>query len=888
MADQQTDLSIVVEAINKASSTLKQVEKDLEGLNKTVGQGGTSAKTASLGFGELVAGVAAGSAIANITTDAFRQLFDIVSQLPQKFFDFVKSASEIEGLGVAMHVVANNAGITAEEVDKVRDSVIEQNVTTEAATRLLTDLIRKEVDYKQAVDLVTAAQNIAVASNMDSSEAVERISHAISTGNTFLLRELGIREDLNVVFAQYADSVGKSVDELDASGKAQAIVNEILKEGEKYTGLYSISMGNAAKVMRSLERAQQEIAYVFGTVFTDSLNVVAQKLYSFVNDISKWADNNKVALKNIGDSIEAYVNKIVSSMVSFLNRNKDMMYAALNFLIQVFQKFVAAGSVVFNVLQMLAGGFEFMARSAVQSASVIASALKGDWEGVAKAGDEWARKTSQIVDDFKGNFNDLMGASELYRSSETFDLKKWWDSINTIDKNGWEDRITETEKGGEKLTSKQKETLEKMRHDIEKENKDYAEAVAKRAKDFQESFDDLVIEHRDKIKELTADLEEENKNYKKTLSDLVEEFDESMDDIETRHKEKTESIKEDMEDERKKAEEEIEKITETYNEEYGLISKEGQDRISDLKAQLEKERSLGSRANQEKIDSLEKMIAYEEEGLSVSLDKKKETYDEEVDDVNEKLDAELEKLKQSLEDENAEYASSLEERKAQYQEDVDAAKESYEEKRVELQKNLDEELAIQRKYADDFARLADTVAADDLTRMVDKYNDEKAEAEREHQERLAEIKYQAFKGGKEYGDSFSEGLDASYPAVKSKVTQITNDLNDAVSKMSEFNSMASAYYSSGGGGGGGGGNSWAEGGVVTKPTFGLVGESGPEVILPLTNQDRMLEILKSIGATTGKGGSVTQNFYVTVNSSQDVDVLMERAGFAMRNQGGLS
>jgi len=885
MAD-QTELQIVVEAINKASATLNQVEKDLGGLNKSVQQQGETASVASMGFGQLVAAIATGTVVADFAASAFQKLVGFISELPTKFFDIVVAASEVEGLGIAMHVVANNAGITAAEVDKVRESIIQQNITTEAATRLITDLLRKEVDYKQALDLVIAAQNIAVASNMDSSEAVERISHAISTGNTFLLRELGIREDLNDVFEEYAGTLNKTTEELNAAEKAQAIVNQILKEGKKYVGAYDNAMGNAAKVLRSLERAQKEISYVFGSVFNDALNVVVQQIYKFADSVSAWADANKIKLKNIGNSIEDYMQKVVTSITNFVERNKDIIYYAFNFLIQAFQRLIAVQSVAFNSLQILAGGFEFMARSAIQAGKVIYAALKGDWEGVSKAGQEWMTKTEQITEEFKGNLQDIAGASKLYQDSYTFDLKKWWDNISNIETGGREDRLKEAEKGGAKLTKKQKDTLKKMQHDIEIANRDYQQAVEKRTKDFEQSLSDLVIEHRDKIKDLTEDLAKENIDYKKNLDELLADYNEAMDEIELRHKEKTKSIMDDMEDERKKAEEEIEKITEKYNQEAGLIKQEGEDRLSNLQTQLDKEKALGSNASQEKIEALEAMIAYEKAGLTQSLDDKQAVYDEEISDVNEKLDTQLEKLRASLEAEDVEYTKSFAKRKSQYEQDVIDAKASYEEKRSELQKELDEETAIRDKYAEDFKRIGDRMADDDITRLISTYNTEKAEMEREHQEKLADIKYQAFKGGEEFGNNLSSGLDSSYPAVKASVDRIDNEINEVLEKMSNYNQQISGFSSgfSGGGSGGGGGGSWVRGGLATHA--GIVGEAGPEVVLPLNFPKRMAQIMQSLGMSGQGGGQVTQNFYVTVKNAQDVDLMMERAGFAMRTGGG--
>ena len=114
MADQKTDLAIVIEAVNNASKQLKQVEKDLGGLNDAVKKQDKVAKEASMGFGQLVAGVATGTAIAIKAIGTFRKLTDVLGNLPKLFFSIAHGASEIEGLGIAMHIVANNAGITAE------------------------------------------------------------------------------------------------------------------------------------------------------------------------------------------------------------------------------------------------------------------------------------------------------------------------------------------------------------------------------------------------------------------------------------------------------------------------------------------------------------------------------------------------------------------------------------------------------------------------------------------------------------------------------------------------------------------------------------------------------------------------------------------------------
>jgi hypothetical protein len=888
MADQKTDLAIVIEAINNASKQIEQVEKDLGKLNNVVEEQNKSAGEASLGFGKLVAGVATGTAVAQIAMGVFKKFTSILTQIPSAIFDIGKTASEIEGIGIAMYVVANNAGITAAQVDKVRDSVVEQNITTEAANRLMTDLIRNQLDYTQATQLATAAQNIAVASGKSSSETLERISQSISSGNTWLLGRLGLVEHLDTIYKRYGATLNKTSDEMTEVERKQAIVNYVLQEGVKYSGSYDKAMENAAKKMRSTEDRISQISYLFGRLFGPALNDITNKVYTFVDSIIDWGTAHKEQLTEVSKQILLWVKKVQLAVGAVLNALKSVI-VGIGVVVTAFTVLKVAtalyGVVVARTLipTIIAAVVKFQALAVAAwaaAAGVIAAMGPVGWAAAGLA------------------IGALIGAITTDFMDMTTNMKKMWGGfqeafkldIGDINLEKWKDSLKKLRVDIEKLTPKQKEALKKMTHDLEKENENYRQAVEKRAKDFEESFDDLVLSHRDKIKDLTEDLVEENKDYKERIDDLVEDYDEAMEEMEKRHSEKTASIKEDMEEERKKAEEEIKKITKAYNEEISIIKKEGEDRLSNLKAQLDKEKALGNNANQEKISALEQMIAYEQEGLSTALDDKKANYDEEVSDVNEKLNDKLENIKKELEEEDIAYTSSFEKRKRQYEEDVIEAKESYEEKRESLQEELNKELEIRNKYADDFARLANTIAEDDITRLVRKHGEEMAEMQRDHEEKIAEIEAKGLKEGATIVESLTEGIQGAYPEFKNEINKINNDIDSVVNKASNLGGMgfdwglpqqsgASAQLF-----GGGGGGAWARGGLASQP--GIVGEAGPEVVLPLNFPKRMAQIMQAMGMSGNGGGEVVQNFYVTVKNSQDVDVLMERAGFAMKQKGG--
>lgn len=888
MADQQTDLSIVIEAVNKASAQLKQVEKDLGGLSKTVASGGQAASVATTSFGSLVAGVATGTVVAQIAMGAFRQLLDVLTSIPSTLFDIAKTASEIEGVGIAMHVVANNAGITADAVDKVRDSVVDQNVTTSAANRLLTDLIRNQLDYTQATELATAAQNIAVASGVSSSETIERISQAVASGMTWNLRQLGLVDHLDEIYERYGATLGKTSEEMTQIERRQAIVNYVLQEGEKYAGAYDAAMQNASKVMRSTSDRVKEISYNFGKIFEPAMYQAAKSVYDFVNSIVKWAHEHEAKLRGIAKMVGDYMQGVTNAIRSFVrNIPWNTIMNGLNFVTQQTLLFSDTLKIVSNSVQILVKFLEAGIATIFEFGNAMYLLATGNYAALVKTFNTYASGIQHVTDSIVDDWGQMQDAWGRQVDDSKFTWQDWWKSIKEIEGTGWKDILSIRKEEFDQLTSQQKEALKKMTRDLEKENRDYQQAVAKRAKDFSESFDDLVMSHRDTIKELTDDLDSENKDYKEKLVDLLEDYNKAMDDIEDRHEEKTESIEDDMEEERKKTLEEIEKITEAYNEEVTLIQREGEDRISNLKAQLDRERALGANANQAKIDALEQMITEEQAGLDSSLEEKEDKLDEEVSDINEALDDKLEKLQESLDEENQAYKEAFAERKQQYEDDVADAKAAYEEKRLKLQEELDKEVAIRNKYADDFKRIGDKIAEDDITRLARTFNETKTEMEREHKERLADIKYQAFEGGEEFGASFAAGFDSAYPQIKSSLDNMSNDINNVIGKIDTLTTKAGQigdYYTPENYPGGNYPYFGQKGGIFSKPT--VIGEAGAEVVLPLSFPKRMASIMKSMGMGGERGGQVTQNFYVTVTNPQDVDVLMERAGFAMKTGGG--
>lgn len=82
---------------------------------------------------------------------------------------------------------------------------------------------------------------------------------------------------------------------------------------------------------------------------------------------------------------------------------------------------------------------------------------------------------------------------------------------------------------------------------------------------------------------------------------------------------------------------------------------------------------------------------------------------------------------------------------------------------------------------------------------------------------------------------------------------------------------------------------FAEGGIITKPTVGMIGEAGPEVVVPLSKPDRARQLMKESGlvdlaAGMGGGGGDTQ-VVVYLGTEQITDILDQRVVKGFRAQG---
>lgn len=79
---------------------------------------------------------------------------------------------------------------------------------------------------------------------------------------------------------------------------------------------------------------------------------------------------------------------------------------------------------------------------------------------------------------------------------------------------------------------------------------------------------------------------------------------------------------------------------------------------------------------------------------------------------------------------------------------------------------------------------------------------------------------------------------------------------------------------------------YALGGIVDKPTIGLLGEAGTEMVLPLTNRARVRQLLNQAGVGQGSGTQVHRYYNLTINAQTVSTDDLEAAFRKMEQQNG--
>lgn len=859
----QEDLTLRVGVKNTASKGFKQVTEDVkrftnEFKNATPRVEGTTAS---------VLRFATGVAVGNLAVLAARKGLQMLNEEFRKTIDaFNQTQSAAIGLSSVASAFGQDADMATEAAKKLAsDGLIPLKDTSSA----LKNLLATGFNLEESIKLFNGLKDSAAFNRqgmLEWGESIVGATEGLKNQNSIMVDNAGVTKNLSVILKEAGYSQQDLMRVSSDAGVRQALLNGILRE----TAIFE---GDAALKADTLSGAQSKLA-------TSAFNLRATIGSSLAPALT-------LLTKHFGNLVEKLTNNV--------NPSVNTLAKSLTFLTGVFNALVTT---LIRGGQLIINTFKAM----VHAEQAFFKAMTGDIRG---AMDSLGDAVIDMKAPFVGWFNDMKDISR-----DTFQAI---DQINTQGLKSFEKNIRESI---ENISDATKKAME----DLQKEMDNFNRSMAKSQRDFEQNLKDMVIAHRDKTNQIKSDITEESDRFKESLEDRKEVFDEAMKDIEERHSEKTASLKDNIEDEYQKIKSTTEKIKDSHKEEVAQFQKGMQERLISLQVQLDREKGKGQFASKKKIEDLEKMLQRERDSILEQTDLKDQIIEDEIKRETEANREKINDLNTSLDEENSAVILARNKKESEYEKETAKITSEYNKRLSVLQEQLNIEIDIQKKYANDFMSFKNAVAEDDIARLKRKYAEERAELERQHQEKLADIAKRvneerttaAAAAVRTTGNvqQYNQQIQSAAQQVAQTTQKVQQSINytptsrnipaTPVSSNVPFTRGTSNSGSSGGGiissitnfvskafSGIKGFFGFAEGGIVDRPTFSMIGEDGPEVVLPLSKPSRMRELMSQAGISGGGGQkNVTINMPITVASSEvDIDDIISRLQYKMKTSG---
>jgi phage-related protein len=236
------------------------------------------------------------------------------------------AASRVEELDVAMQAVGHSTGVGYEALNEAALAIKANGIEMEIAQKTALKFAQNNLELAKAADVARVAQDLAVIGAMNSTDAFDRLTHAIVTGRSEVLKSVGIQKSAGQAYAEYAASVGKAARDLSYTEKQTAVMNMVLKEGARVAGTYEASMTTAGKVLRSFARLHNELQVAVGGVLLKAFGPLIYETYATYTAFIDALDAGG-AFKDILTALQTVLVKITTPVTNFVKGLRDKITA---------------------------------------------------------------------------------------------------------------------------------------------------------------------------------------------------------------------------------------------------------------------------------------------------------------------------------------------------------------------------------------------------------------------------------------------------------------------------------------------------------------------------------------------------------------------------------
>jgi len=274
---------------------MQQASQAVEGFSKTTGR---------LNSTMIGLGVAAGAVGASIIAFGIKSF---------------NAAARVDELNYALDAIGKSTGLGGQALADEALEVKNMGIEMEIAQKSVLKFAQNNLELGKASDLARIAQDLAIISGENSTDTFNKLTHAVITGRSEVLKSVGIQENAGQMYAKFAKSIGKTTKQLTYQEKQQAVLQGVMAEGVKVFGTYEAAMKSPGKTLRSFARLHNELQVAMGGALLKAFGPLILATYDFEKAITKAVEKNKT-FQAVIEALGAVLTKLTQPLTDLITK----------------------------------------------------------------------------------------------------------------------------------------------------------------------------------------------------------------------------------------------------------------------------------------------------------------------------------------------------------------------------------------------------------------------------------------------------------------------------------------------------------------------------------------------------------------------------------------
>jgi phage-related protein len=229
-----------------------------------------------------------------------------------------RAAAEVQELDIALQAIGQSTRYGYTQLAIAVEEIKNVGISAVGAQRAVIKLAQSNVDLGNATQLATVAQNLSVTASVSSADALQTLIFAVTTGQTRMLRQIGITTGATEAFAIYGRTIGKSATELNMAERRQAVMNFILKEGTKVQGAYALAIQSPSRALKELGDQTRKVQEAVGSRLLNAFSSIILSTLALSTKFTKASEGTGTFSKFL-DAMEKVLTKLADPFAKLLD-----------------------------------------------------------------------------------------------------------------------------------------------------------------------------------------------------------------------------------------------------------------------------------------------------------------------------------------------------------------------------------------------------------------------------------------------------------------------------------------------------------------------------------------------------------------------------------------